>query len=105
MKFFVCTWDYHENYTNFDSGARIWHCARPNMDHNHQLTYTNNLGSLLRKNLRLVRRQMYFKPTIQQRLYVNGGYFQEYVVPELAGCRPRQFCMPKWININAGAHF
>ena len=25
--------------------------------------------------------------------------------PKLAGCRPLQFCMPKWINMHAGAHF
>ena len=40
---------------------------------------------MLCQNLRLVRRQVQFRPTIQQRWYVTGGCFQEYVDPKLAG--------------------
>ena len=57
------------------------------------------------QNFRLVRRQVQFRPTIQQHLYATGGCFQEYVDPKLAECRLRQSGMTKWVNMHAGAHF
>ena len=43
------------------------HCACPNMDHSPQLTQINDSVGLLCQNVRVVRRQMYLRPEIQQR--------------------------------------